>query len=196
MLADQVDRAVELAVDDVVGDPIEQCVRMRVRADGDQTRREAVAQGRPRQRSTGPGKRRAFVDETGGHVDGGGHAESHEDRERSVGEVGGAVVEGHDDRVGTGGCRVCLAEGVEAVVEGDDPAFGELRHLAGEQVDVEVDVEPGPLPRGGRRGRRPRPLAGRRSVSSADATVFSACRRSSGAGGSGSGAGSVTGTRR
>ena len=97
-LADQAGGPVELLGRLGRGDPIEQPVAVRVRADVDEPGRAGVAQRRPRHRPPAVGKVDTVFDERRRGVERGAHAVPHEDRQRDVDEVGGAVVERDDHR--------------------------------------------------------------------------------------------------
>ncbi len=86
------------------------------------------------------GKARAALDELGGDVERGGNAVLDQHRQREVGEVGGAVVEGDRDRGLARGGRV--SEAREPVGQRHDTAGGaELGDLVGEQFQRQVDVD-------------------------------------------------------
>ena len=86
------------------------------------------------------GKLEVLVEEARGDVERDGHAVVDEHRQRLVGEVVGAVVEGDRDHRRSRG--VGIGEAGEAVVEADHGAgSGEVRHLLGELRAGEVDLE-------------------------------------------------------
>ena len=102
VLADQLDRTVELVGDRLRIAPIQQCVRVRVRTERHQSSTRGIAQRGPRHRPSTCGKLASFADELSGDVQHHGDPVPHEERQCVVDEVGGAVVEAHDDGVGRG----------------------------------------------------------------------------------------------
>ena len=142
VLADELDRAVELVGHVGSRRTIEQPVCVGVRADVDEAGRAGVAQRRPGERRAVVGERELLVDEASRDVERDGHRVLDEHRERDVGEVGGAVVEGHRDHR----LRRCarVREAGHALREADQrPRGGQERHLLGEARPREVDLERG-----------------------------------------------------
>ena len=144
VLADEIDRTVELGRGLRPRDAIEQPVGVGVRSDVDQSSRARVAQRGPRHRPAARRHRDLPVDEPGGEVQRGRHPVPLEDGNRELGEVGGAVVErDHDRRVG----RALAGRGGqlrERTGERHGPSrLGDHRDLLVESRRVEVDLERG-----------------------------------------------------
>ena len=160
VLLDQVLRAVELV--DRCGriEAVEQQVTVGVRPERDQPGRRHVAHRRPRQGGAVVGEVDALVDVARGQVHRGGHLVADEDRRRHLGQVGGAVVERHDDRAVVGvvlgadlgvvaGCvasrrvgpvRACHQQVDRVVERHHPPRRGEPRHLLVERLGRQVDL--------------------------------------------------------
>ena len=109
----------ELALDEILGGPVQEKVSVRMRSDSDEVGGYRVGECWPRQGLSAMRKGVALFQELGGDVERDRDTEPRQHWQRDVGEVGGAVVKGDRDEVVA---TVGLLESRNRVVQRDDSA--------------------------------------------------------------------------